>query len=148
MAQLSKCFLSGDFRDWPLDQATVCELVRVRMVRAQKDSKTQYRELQVRSRVVKEMAKLYMDRHVQDLGRRFKVLKLLRVSEAQPMAHQIKDHIDERVKREYPDEIFGGEDGAIPEQIKQMLRHTSIIQSAYHFMDLRISQFASQKHGA
>ena len=81
MAQLSNCFLNGDFRDWPLDQATVCEIVRVRIVRAQKDPKDhekQYRELCVRSKVVKMMAKLYMERHVKDLGGRFHVLKLLK----------------------------------------------------------------------
>ena len=78
MAQLSKCFLSGDFTDWPLDQATVCELVRVRIVRAQKDPKTNYRELHVRSKVVKEMANIYIQAHVQDLGKRPEVLKLIK----------------------------------------------------------------------
>ena len=68
MAQLSKCFLTGDFREWPLDQDTVCEFVRVRMVRPDKDARKQYRELRVRSRVVKGMADIYMERHTQDLG--------------------------------------------------------------------------------
>ena len=58
MAQLSKCFSSGDFRDWPLDQATVCEIVRVRFVRTETKSARQYRELRVRSRVVKGMANI------------------------------------------------------------------------------------------
>jgi hypothetical protein len=35
MAQLSKCFLTGDFTEWPLDQATACEVCRVRFVRGQ-----------------------------------------------------------------------------------------------------------------
>eukprot|EP00973_Karenia_brevis_P078770 10932920-Karenia_brevis.AAC.1 len=33
MAQLSKCILTGDFSDWPLDQATACEVCCVRSVR-------------------------------------------------------------------------------------------------------------------
>ena len=123
MAQLSKCFLTGDFRDWPLDQSTVCELVRVRVVRAQKDPKTHYRELRVRSRIVKGMANLYMERHVQDLGRRFRVLKLMQVppetteegAERPSMSKQIRNHIEAKVNREYPVAVFGTEDGAIPQ---------------------------------
>ena len=80
MSQLSKCFLTGDFTDWPLDQETVCEFVRVRLVRAKAAATQQYRELRVRSRVVKHMADLYMRRHVQDLGERPRVLKLLKAS--------------------------------------------------------------------
>ena len=133
MAQLSNCFVSGDFSDWPLDQSTVCELVRVRLVRAQKDPKKQYRELRVRSRVVKLMAKLYMDSHIQDLGRRGKVLKLTKVDIAddadknavnessQSLRKRLVNHIETRVSREYPDEEFGNEDGAIPSQILEML---------------------------
>ena len=68
IAQLSKCLLTGDFRDWPLDQETVCEFVRVRLVRAQHDAAPQHRELIVRSNIVKGIAKLYMERHVRDLG--------------------------------------------------------------------------------
>ena len=43
MAQLSKCFLEGDFREWPLGQSTVREIARVRLVRAQKDLRNNYR---------------------------------------------------------------------------------------------------------
>ena len=129
MAQLSKCFLTGDFRDWPLDQSTVCELVRVRIVRAMKDPKTHYRELRVRSQIVKGMANLYMERHVQDLGRRFRVLKLMQVTpehteegaERPSMTKQIRNHIEARVDREYPAAVFGSEAGAIPPQIQEML---------------------------
>ena len=127
MSQLSKCFLSGDFREWPLDQATVCELVRVRLVRANKDMTKQYRELRVRSRVVKAMANIYMERHIQDLGRRPGVLKLVQVA-AQPGSErpectreQIRAHIQARVSAEYPEEKFGGDDGAVPEGILAIL---------------------------
>ena len=133
MAQLSDCFVSGDFSDWPLDQSTVCELVRVRLVRAQKDPKKQYKELRVRSRVVKLMAKVYMDSYIQDLGRRGKVLKLTKVDGAddadknvvnessQSLRTRLAKHIEDRVDQEYPAEKFGNEDGAIPNQILEML---------------------------
>ena len=76
MAQLSKCFLTGDFREWPLDQATACEVVRVHFVRGPESIADKFSELRVRSQVVKEMANIYIERHVHDLGEREHVLKL------------------------------------------------------------------------
>ena len=102
MAQLSKCFLSGDFREWPLGQETVCEIVRVRMVRAQSAGK-HYRELRVRSRVAKAMANIYMERHIKDLGQRPHVLKLLQVPtegrqvDAEDIEGRLRAHIEARV---------------------------------------------------
>ena len=108
MAQLSKCFLTGDFRDWPLDQQTVCEVVRVRIVRALQQASQKYRELTVRSKVIKHMANIYMERHIQDLGQRPRVLKLLPYdgtpigSDTGDIAGRLRAHIDARVDAEYP----------------------------------------------
>ena len=127
MTQLSKCFLTGDFREWPLDQATVSELVRVRLVRAKKDTAAHYRELRVRSRVVKGMAHIYMQRHLQDLGKRPRVLKLMQ-SEYAPSdstecpLDQIRAHIEARISKEYPDKEFGGAEGAVPQAIWAMIQ--------------------------
>ena len=76
MAKLSKCFLTGDFTHWPLDQATACEFCRVRFVRAQESIVEKFAELRVRSQVVKELANIYIERQLQDLGEREHVLKL------------------------------------------------------------------------
>ena len=61
------------------------------------------------------MANLYMQRHVQDLGRHFRVLKLMQVTpehteegaERPSMTKQIRNHIEARVDREYPAAVFG-----------------------------------------
>ena len=103
MAQLSKCFLTGDFREWPLDQQTVSEIVRVRIVRAKQQATVKYRELTVRSAVVKYMANIYMERHIKDLGQRPHVLKLLQVPTegrqvgADDIEGRIRAHIEARV---------------------------------------------------
>ena len=131
MAQLSKCFLTGDFRDWPLDQETVCEIVRVRIVRACKEDIKQHRELRVRSRVVKAMANIYMERHIQDLGKRPHVLKLAQTSIAPSTdvqdctLGQIRAHIEARVNAEYPAADFGGAEGAVPQAILAVLEADS-----------------------
>ena len=103
MAQLSKCFLTGDFREWPLDQQTVCEVVRVRIVRAKQQATQKYRELTVRSKVVKHMANIYMERHIKDLGQRPRVLKLLPYDEASnasdtgDVTERLRGHIEARI---------------------------------------------------
>ena len=127
MARLSKCFLTGDVREWPLDQDSACEFVRVRIVRAQKDKVKHFRELRVRSRVVKRMANIYMERHIQDLGNRPHVLKLAQVSATPSVGtpettrEQIRAHIEARVDATYPETEFGGAEGAVPQLILEML---------------------------
>ena len=76
MAKLSECFVNGDFRKWPLDQATACQICSVCFVRGEKSDTDKYEELLVRSRVVKEMANIYIQKHLQDLGECPHVLKL------------------------------------------------------------------------
>ena len=96
---------------------------------ARQDPHKNYRELSVRSRVVKGMANIYMERHVQDLGQRHRVLKLLKstaddscgASSAASTISRLRRHIEARVDAEYPKEEFGSEDGAIPRQICEML---------------------------
>ena len=142
MSQLSKCLLTGDFRELPLGQETVCEFVRVRLVRAKSATAQQYRELRVRSKIVKGIANLYMERHVQDLGQRPRVLKLPKASGTTVVAtevtgncgaEQIRAHIQARVDTEYPDAEFGSTDGAVPQQIMAMLRAQGGVQRRLGF---------------
>ena len=122
MAQLSKCFLSGDFTAWPLDQATACEICRVRFVRGPEGVVDKFAELRVRSQVIKDMANIYIQRHIADLAKRSLKLKLQ--SPEQPdLQQRFKDHIDRRVDAEYPPEEFGKPEGSVPEAIKRALTH-------------------------
>ena len=67
-----------------------------------------------------------MERHVQDLGQRPRVLKLMQASieevSGECTAAQIRAHIDARVDTAYPDTEFGSTEGAIPQQILAMLQ--------------------------
>ena len=126
----NKCFPTCDVRDLPLDQETVCEIVRVRLVLAEAAKTKQYRELRVRSKIVKGMANVYMQRHIQDLAQRPHVLKLLKKdgTTATPRevtgkgnAKMLEEHINARVDAEYLESEFGSTKGAIPAQIAAML---------------------------
>ena len=128
MAQLSKYFLTGDFTEWPLDQGTACEICRVRCVRGQESVVDKYAELKVRSRVVKDMANIYIERHVYYLGNRSHVLKLHPAATKGNLREQFRIHIEERVDEVYPRSEFGGTDGAVPSQIRFSL--TDSVQNA------------------
>ena len=77
MKRLSKAFLEGDFREWPLDQTTACRICRVQFVRGEGASVKDYPVLRSRSQAVKDMAFIYVQNHIADLRKRAKVLKLV-----------------------------------------------------------------------
>ena len=64
MKQLSKSFEEGDFTHWPLDQDTACKIVRVSFQRGQESIVKKFKELHVRSQIVKQMAKIYIQHHI------------------------------------------------------------------------------------
>ena len=122
MSQLSKCFLAGDFTDWPLDQATACEICLVRFVRGPEYIVDKFAELRVRSQVVKDMANIYIQRHVQDLGDRPQVFKLHVSASSGNLAQQFRTHIEHRVNEQYPVKEFGTTEGVVPAQIRALAR--------------------------
>eukprot|EP00973_Karenia_brevis_P018443 2528811-Karenia_brevis.AAC.1 len=107
MAQLSKCSLTGVFSDWPLDQATACEVCRVHFLRGQESVVDKYAELRTRSQVVKEMANIHIERHMQDLGKRINGLELKASNQHACLADRFREHIERRVDAEYPAKEFG-----------------------------------------
>ena len=76
-----------------------------------------FKELKVRSRVVKEMANLYVEDQLADLLREDSVIKLL-AERRGDLRQQFRGHIALRVEAEYPDAEHGGEDGAVPQRIR------------------------------
>ena len=80
-----------------------------------------FAELRVRSQVIKEMANIYIGRHIQDLGRRSHVLKLRASPAAGTLQDQFRAHIESRVD-EYPEDTFGQEHGAVPETIRDLAK--------------------------
>ena len=77
MKKLSKAWADNDFTRWPLDQDTVCEILTVRLVRGHEALIDQFRQLKVRSRIVKRMANIYIESHYEELVKKQSVIKLL-----------------------------------------------------------------------
>ena len=61
----------------------------------------QFRQLQVRSRVVKQMASIYIQNHLSELMQKSSVIKLL-ASEEGSLKDRFEEHIQRRVDAQYP----------------------------------------------
>ena len=92
MAHLSRAFAAGDFSQWPLDQDTAATIVRLRMVRGHEALVSQFKELRVRSQIVKGLANLYVDNQLSELLKKKSVTGLL-ASKAQHLREQFREHI-------------------------------------------------------
>ena len=120
MKKLSRSFARGDFTQWPLDQNTAAQIVRLKMIRGHEALIDQFKELKVRSQVVKEMAKLYIDSQLNDLISRDVVVKLL-AQRRSNLRDQFRDHIDLKVDADYPMCDHGTPDGSIPALLRSTI---------------------------
>ena len=64
LAQLFQKIEDGDLSEWPLSPNIVRQIVRVRFVKGPEDLISKFKELHVRSHVVKKLAHIYIERHV------------------------------------------------------------------------------------
>ena len=62
LQQLYEKVEDGDLSDWPLHPSTARNLVRVRFIKGPADLLQEFRDLYVRSAVVKKLAEIYIDR--------------------------------------------------------------------------------------
>ena len=75
LTQLFEKVEDGDLSQWPLAPDVVLHGVGVRFVRGPEDLLQKFRDLYVRSKVVKKLAAIYIDRKVNDLATRPGVLE-------------------------------------------------------------------------
>ena len=129
MAHLSRAFAAGDFSQWPLDQDTAATIVRLRMIRGHEALVSQFKELRVRSQVVKGLANLYVDNQLTELLKKKSITGLL-ASKIQRLREQFREHISRRVDAEYPSETYGNEQGAVPEYINKAVAASTAASDA------------------
>ena len=96
MKKLSQAWADKDFTHWPLDQDTVAEILTVRLVRGHEALIDQFRQLKVRSRIVKQMANIYIENRYEDIMKNAKVITLLAAKDGN-LRERFKEHINKRV---------------------------------------------------
>ena len=117
MKKLSQAGADKDFTHWPLDQDTVAEILTVRLVRGHEALIDQFRQLKVRSRVVKQMANIYIENRYEDLVKNEKVITLLAAKDGN-LRELFKEHINKRVDEQYPPSVFDTAEGCVPEAVR------------------------------
>ena len=115
----------GDRSQWPMSPAWARHIVRLRFEHTASDVVHKFRELFVRSSIVKKWAEIYIERHVQDLQQRPGVLKIHMYRRCANVAASPKAHVHERVDALYPIESHGRKDGALLPGFLDMVAATS-----------------------
>ena len=123
MLQLFKRFEEGDLEDWPLNRFVAARLVTVKLVRSPEQILNKFRELHVRSNVVRKMAHIYIERRVADLCDRPGVLKIHSYMQERDVEASLKRHVDDRVEKYYPSTEYGTAVGQVPPEILEMAKN-------------------------
>ena len=127
MVQLFKKIEEGDLSEWPLDRFTAARVVRVRLVRGPEQIVKKLPELRVRSWVVRKLAHIYIERHIGDLRDRPGVLKIHSAmadagQQFRTVEESLKEHVNSRVKDNYPPEEYDTATGHVLPELLEMAR--------------------------
>ena len=112
----------GDLSQWPLHPDGVRSVVRVRVVRGSETLVDKFRDLYVRSAVVKKLATIYIDRKVKDLAGRKGVLDIHTLEQCKSVAEALKAHANRRVDTYYPPSEHGSESGGLLPGVRELIR--------------------------
>ncbi len=124
MAQLFKKVEAGDLSEWPLNRYEAARVVRVRLVRGPQQILDKFRELRVRSWVVRKLAHIYIERHQADLCNRPGVLKIHGCMREAPVESSLKEHVNKRVAAHDTDIEYNDPEGPVPVSKTNMKRPT------------------------
>ena len=113
LEQLFAKIEDGDLREWPLSPEVVRHVVRVSFTRGPESLLSKFKELHIRSRVVKKLANIYIDNRVHDLNDRPGVLKIHTYERCASITSSLKQHANRRIDRLYPAAIHDTETGGL-----------------------------------
>ena len=113
LQQLFEKIQDGDHSEWPLAPNIARQIVRVSFSRGPESLLSKFKELRVRSWVVKKLAYIYIEHQVQDLAARPGVLKIHTLQRCASVAESLKQHAARRIDRYYPPQPHDSKSGAL-----------------------------------
>ena len=147
--QLSNFLASENPWEWPLSPMQVSHAVRIRIHNTQASITEKFRELKARSKIVREVAHLYIENHMADLlkipGARLIHSKM----QAASPAESIRKHVDSRVNKFYPEADFPMPQGAVPTVLMELVKEQEakenkrVHQSAFSFKQSTMTDASS-----
>ena len=112
----------GDLAEWPLHPHAVRSVVRVHFVRGSEKMIDKFRDLYVRSKVVKKLASIYIDRKVQDLAGRKGVMDIHKFEQCESVGASLKAHAERRVDTFYPPNDHDTAEGGLLPGVRELVR--------------------------
>ena len=120
----------GDLAEWPLSPQSVHQIVRVRMSHGQEDLLNKFKELTVRTTIVKQIARIYIENHVQDLADRPGVLKIHEEQGKSTVVQSLHCHAERRIDEFYPEVEYPADEGGVMPELKNMVRQQTESRSS------------------
>ena len=133
---LSKLLGQFDVWQWPMEPQVATQVVRVRLVRGPEDLLNKFKELRVRAEIVRQVAYLYIERHLKDLAGSPGARELQRKMQGLTLQESLKKHVEQRVHLYYPDARFPLEGGGLLEEMVENAEKNKVSEksaSAYDF---------------
>ena len=121
LQQLFEKIEDGDLSEWPLAPNIARQIVRVSFTKGPESLLSKFKELHVRSRVVKQLAHIYIENRVQDLAQRQGVLEIHTYERCASVAQSLKQHAERRIRQFYPPDLHDTDSGALLPGLAELL---------------------------
>ena len=118
---LGECDVWG----WPMDRERASQVVRVRLVKGQESLIDKFKELKVRAEIVRQVAYMYIESHMEELLKFEGAKKIHSKMQRATVQQSMQAHVDSRVEQHYPAHEFPMPDGAVMSEFHEMIRMCS-----------------------
>jgi len=124
---LSRLLGEGDVWDWPMNRERASQIVRVRIVKCQESIIDKFKELKVRAEIVRQVAYLYIEHHMEGLLEYPGAQKIHAKMQQASVRKSLEHHVDERMQQYYPASTYAMPDGAIMPELRELVREQNDI---------------------
>ena len=114
-----------------MDRQRASQAVRVRIVKGQESIIDKFKELKVRARIVREVAYLYIENHMEDLMKLRGAQEIHAKMQKTSVRQSLKAHVDARIQEHFPLEEFPMPDGGVMPEFYEMIRETDAVTSSF-----------------
>ena len=118
---MSELLHEGEVWSWPVEPSRASQIVRVRLIHGSECIIDKFKELHVRAEVVRQVAYLYIENHMQDLAQ----LRGAQIIHARMKGHSTQDslrkHVDARVDKYYPASEYPTHGGGVMPELREMV---------------------------
>ena len=114
-----------------MDRQRASQVVRVRIVKGQESILDKFKELKVRAEIVRQVAYLYIEHHMEDLMKLKGAQEIHAKMQQRTVRESLKRHVGERIRTHFPAEEFPVPEGGIMPEFYQMVSETDAVTNSF-----------------